>query len=214
MKNYIVYSDFSDTIVKPSVGDKFPPFELELAKFAGINLSDPYEHFVSIRRDDSIPYEERMKIWLKPFIGLLTQQHIERLVSTFSYNENYNKAVELVKEKLRTDSLEIIIVSGTLWQIIDTFLKGKTAFVYLKESGITFKMGATKIHFNKDGKYDGQLIVTDKLAFAPASSFPNQCLVIGDNAMEKYGFGERLLNVQTYNPQLIAQQVDSYLSLV
>lgn len=214
MKNYKIYSDFSDTIAEPSSGDKFPSFELELGKLAGVDNSVQYKHFLSVRRDVSIPCEERMKIWLKPFVGILTQQHIDQLTSTFSYNENYSKAVDLIKEKLKSDSLEITIVSGTLWQIIESFLKGKIASACLKERDITFKIGATKIHFNQNGKYDGQLVVTNKLAFSPASSFPNKCLIIGDNTMEKYGFGEKLLNVQNYDPKLISKRLDNYLNMV
>lgn len=214
MKKYQIFSDFSDTIAKSTVGDKFSPFELELGKLVGLDISAKYEHFLSIRRDETIPPEERMQIWLEPFVNLLTPRHIDQLVSTFAYNENYSKTIELLKDKLHTKSLEITIVSGTLWQIIDSFLRGKIASKCLKGSGVTFKIGATKILFSENGKYNGSLVVTNKLAFSPASSFPEKCLVVGDNAMETYGFGERLLNVQNFDKKIISKRIENYLNLL
>jgi len=210
MKKYQIFSDFSDTIAKPSVGAKFPPFELELGKLVGIDISTQYNHFLSVRRDGSIPYEERMSIWLKPFVGLLSQKHIDQLASTFSYNENFSKAVELLKDRLKTNSPEITIVSGTLWQIINSFLKGKTASRRLKGNNIHFRIGAAKILFGKNGKYNGSLVVTDILACSPARSFPEKCLILGDNAMETYGFGEKLLNVQNFDENTISGRIDKY----
>jgi len=208
----LIFSDFSDTIAKPIIGDKFPPFELELGKLAGVDVSAQYEHFLYMRKAGTIEYEEIMQIWLKPLINRLTLKHIEQLVSTFSYNENFSMVVELLKNKLHTKSLEITITSGTLWQIIDRFLKGRAASEYLKRINVKFKIGATKILFNEEGKYDGQLFVTDKLTFAPTSLFPEKCLIIGDNAMENYGFGQKLLNVQNFNTKVINKRIEIYLN--
>jgi hypothetical protein len=212
MNNYQIFSDFSDTIAKPLSGEKFPPFELELGKLAGVDISAQYSHFLSVRSNETIPYEDRMQIWLKPLTNLLTLKHIEQLVSTFIYNENYSKVTELLKSKLYTNSLEITIVSGTLWQVINCFLTSAEVSQFTNKCNISFEVGAAKLGFDMEGKFNGELTVTNKLAYSKNSSFPEKYLIIGDNAMESYGFGEKLLNAQEFNSKTISERIEKYLN--
>lgn len=209
-----IFSDFSDTIAKPKKGNKFSPFEIELAKMVGLDISHEYEHFLSVRSDIRITPEEKMQIWLKPFEGVLTQKHIENLVSKFTYNENFIKTIEIIKDKMDAKTIDINIVSGTLWQIVEAFLYGDESSKISQKYGLKFKIGATKLGFNSDGKYSGKLVVTNKLAFLPASSFSDKCLVIGDNSMEDFGFGIRLINVQNFNHDLVCDRVEHFLKMV
>jgi len=94
----IIISDFSDTIATTSDNSKFPPFELEFGKMLGIDNRQSYEQFLEIRRNNSIPYNERMKVWLKPFTSLLEMNHIATLVSSFKLNQNFVRAVKIIKK--------------------------------------------------------------------------------------------------------------------
>lgn len=203
----IIISDFSDTIATTKDCSKFPPFELELGKMLGIDNRQSYEEFLKVRRDNSIPYNERIKIWLKPFTSLLEIKHIEILVSTFELNLNFINAVKLIKERLKEDSIEIKIASGTLWQIINCFLMRKDVFEQTTGENITFDIKAAKLVFDGQGKYSGDLEETDPLAYSTAGQYPDDYLVLGDNAMESYGFGNKLLNVQNYNKEGILLRI-------
>lgn len=204
-----IFSDFSDTIAKPGSGNKFPPFELELGKMIeqelnpdlkedfNLKYTQGYEEFLKIRRNDSIPYEERALTWLEPFTNLLNITHIKRLTLGFDLNENFIDFAKNMANTLSTDKLEIIIVSGTLTQIIQEFLSRED--VKKELNFIDFNILATDLDTNSDGYFTGKIKNTDELVYK--GNFPEDCLIIGDDAMEKYGLGERLVNVQSYNTE-------------
>lgn len=203
-----IFSDFSDTIAKPKHGDKFPPFELELGKMIeeelssdlvedfNLKYSQGYEEFLKIRRDDSIPYEKRALTWLKPFIDLLNINHIKKLTLEFDLNKNFIDFTKDITKILVTDKIEITIVSGTLTQIIQEFLSRED--IKKELNFIDFNILATDLDMNSDGYFTGKIKDTNELVYR--GNFPENCLIIGDNAMENYGLGERLVNVQSYQP--------------
>ena len=202
-----IFSDFSDTIAKPQSGNKFTPFELELGKMIEQEISSDlkenfnlkytqgYEEFLKIRRDDTIPYEERALTWLEPFTNLLNTNHIKRLTLGFDLNENFIDFTKSLANILSKDKLEITIVSGTLSQIIQEFLSRKD--VKNRLDYIEFNILATDLDMNSEGYFSGNIKNTDELVYK--GNFPDNCLIIGDDAMEKYGLGERLVNVQSYD---------------
>ena len=203
----IIISDFSDTIATSEDGSKFPPFELKLGKMLGIDNRDSYEEFIKVRRDNSFAYNDKMKIWLKPFISTLEMVNIENLTSTFRLNPNFFKAVKLIKERLAVDDLKITIVSGTLWQIINSFLSRKEVQEQVTREKILFDIKAAKLIFDDRGKFSGNLEETDPPAYSTVEQYPADYLILGDNAMESYGFGNRLLNVQNYNEGEILSRI-------
>jgi hypothetical protein len=201
-----IYSDFSDTVAKPKTGDKFPPFELELGKMIEQEIdtalkdkfvskySDGYKNFQAIRRDNSIPYEKRALTWLQPFTNLLNVRHIKKLVSEFELNKNFVDFTKNLTGALYTKKLEITIVSGTLTQIIKEFLNRESVKNNLNY--INFNILATDLIMNSEGYFTGKIKNTNELVYK--GNFPDKCLIIGDNAMENYGLGARLINVQNY----------------
>jgi hypothetical protein len=202
-----IFSDFSDTIAKPKHGDKFPPFELELGKMIEKDLdpdlienfdlkySQGYEEFVKIRRNDSIPYEKRALTWLEPFTNLLNINHIKKLILEFDLNKNFIDFTKNLTKILTTDKIEVTIVSGTLTQIIQEFLSQEN--VKKELNFIDFNILATDLDINSDGYFTGKIKDTDELVYK--GNFPDNCLIIGDNAMKNYGLSEKLVNVQNYN---------------
>ncbi|MFC1517833.1 hypothetical protein ACFL5G_04660, partial [Candidatus Margulisiibacteriota bacterium] len=50
-----------------------------------------------------------------------------------------------------------------------------------------------------NGIYQGRKETTGQLFAANSDHFPINCIVIGDDPMEKYGFGDFLVNVQTFD---------------
>lgn len=204
-----IFSDFSDTIAKPKFGNKFPPFELELGKMIeqelnsdlkenfNLKYSKGYEEFLKIRRDDSIPYEKRALTWLEPFTNLLNINHIKKLTLGFDLNDNFIDFTKNLARILNKDKLEITIVSGTLTQIIQEFLSRND--VKKELNLIDFNILATDLDMNSDGYFTGNIKNTDELVYK--GNFPENCLIIGDDAMENYGLGERLVNVQSYKSE-------------
>ncbi len=204
-----IFSDFSDTIAKPRHGDKFPPFEIELGKLIekdldpdlienfNLKYSQGYEEFVKIRRNDSIPYEKRALTWLEPFTNLLNINHIKRLILEFDLNKNFIDFTKNLTKILAADKIEITIVSGTLTQIIQEFLSQEN--VKKELNFIDFNILATDLDINSDGYFTGKIKDTNELVYK--GNFSNDCLIIGDNAMENYGLGGRLVNVQSYQPE-------------
>lgn len=202
-----IFSDFSDTIAKPLSGNKFPPFELELGKMIeqeldsdlkenfNLKYTQGYEEFLKIRRNDTIPYEKRALTWLEPFTNLLNINHIKRLTLEFDLNENFIDFTKSLANILSKDKLEITIVSGTLSQIIQEFLSRED--VKNRLDYIEFNILATDLDMNSEGYFSGNIKNTDELVYK--GNFPDNCLIIGDDAMEKYGLGERLVNVQSYD---------------
>lgn len=202
-----IFSDFSDTIAKPRHGDKFPPFEIELGKLIekgldpdlienfNLKYSQGYEEFVKIRRNDSIPYEKRALTWLEPFTNLLNINHIKRLILEFDLNKNFIDFTKNLTKILAADKIEITIVSGTLTQIIQEFLSQEN--VKKELNFIDFNILATDLDINSDGYFTGKIKDTNELVYK--GNFSNDCLIIGDNAMENYGLGEKLVNVQSYD---------------
>ena len=211
-----IFSDFSDTIAKSRSGNKFPPFELELGKMIeqelnpdlkedfNLKYTQGYEKFLKIRRNDSIQYEERALTWLKPFTNLLNITHIKRLILEFDLNENFLDFTKNLANTLSTDKLEIIIVSGTLTQIIQEFLSRED--VKKELNFIDFNILATDLDTNSDRYFTGKIKNTDELVYK--GNFPEDCLIIGDDAMEKYKLGERLVNVQSYDTEKAIKIID------
>ena len=204
-----IFSDFSDTIAKPRSENKFPPFELELGKMIeqelspdsqvdfNLRYSSGYEEFLKIRRDDTIPYERRALTWLQPFTDLLNINHLKKLTLEFDLNQNFIDFTKGLSTVLNTDKLNITIVSGTLTQIIQEFLSREDIKKELYY--IDFNILATDLDMNSDGYFTGNIKNTDELVYK--GNFPNDCLIIGDDAMEKYGLGEKLVNVQNYDSE-------------
>lgn len=221
----IIISDFSDTIATSASGQKFPPFELELGKIVAadkltktpdvekfINANtQTYEDFLKVRRDISMPFNDRMKVWLKPFTLYLEPKHIDTLVASFQLNPNYLEVTRLLKNAFNLKTLNITIASGTLWQIISSFLSKESIKNQLSNENIKFDIKAAKLIF-QNNVFSGELEYTDPIAYAVSTEYPNEYLVIGDNAMEKYGFGERLLNVQDYNKETVLSRIKGYAS--
>ncbi len=204
-----IFSDFSDTIAKPKFGNKFPPFELELGKMIeqelnpdlkenfNLKYSKGYEEFLKIRRDVSIPYEKRALTWLEPFTNLLNINHIKKLTLEFDLNGNFIDFTKNLASILNKDKLEITIVSGTLTQIIQEFLFRED--VKNRLNYIDFNILATDLDMDSDGYFIGDIKNTEELVYK--GNFPEDCLIIGDDAMKNYGLGERLVNVQSYKPE-------------
>lgn len=204
-----IFSDFSDTIAKPRSENKFPPFELELGKMIEQELNPDlkdnfnlkyihgYEEFIKIRRNDTIPFEKRALTWLEPFTNLLNTNHIKKLTLEFDLNENFIDFTKNLTNILGTDKLAITIVSGTLTQIIQEFLSREDIKKELHY--IDFNILATDLDMNSDGCFTGNIKNTDELVYK--GNFPEDCLIIGDDAMKNYGLGERLVNVQSYKPE-------------
>lgn len=223
--NYSIYSDFSDTIAKPSTTHKFPPFEIELSKIISQDIksiearnlflkhcNECYQEFLIKRRDNSIKYEDRMKIWLKPFNNLLTLTHIAALTENFELNFNFLQIVMLLKNELKVDELKIVIASGTLWQIIESFIQRQDVSKQLTEQNIKFDIKAAKLMFNNDELFNGDLYETDSIAYSNVDAYPKNYLIIGDNQMENYGFEKHLLNVQELDIAEVKQRINGYLS--
>jgi len=204
-----IFSDFSDTIAKPKFGNKFPPFEIELGKmieqelnsdlkeFFNLKYTKGYEEFLKIRRDDSIPYEKRALTWLEPFTNLLNINHIKKLTLGFDLNDNFIDFTKNLARILNKDKIEITIVSGTLTQIIQEFLFREN--IKKELNFIDFNILATELDMDSDGYFNGNIKNTEELVYK--GNFPENCLIIGDDAMERYGLGERLFNVQSYQPE-------------
>lgn len=214
-----IFSDFSDTIAKPKFGNKFPPFELELGKMIeqelnsdlkenfNLKYSKGYEQFLKIRRDDSIPYEKRALTWLEPFTNLLNINYIKRLTLEFDLNQYFIDFTKNLASILNKDKLEITMVSGTLTQIIQEFLSRED--VKNRLNYIDFNILATELDMDSDGYFNGNIKNTDELVYK--GNFPDNCLIIGDDAMEKYELGERLVNVQSYEPEKIKKEIKTLL---
>jgi hypothetical protein len=222
---HLIFSDFSDTMVCPSTGDKFPPFELELGKLVAREMTkkserekfvklyrEGYESFAKIRRDQSIPYSERVLIWLKPFTGRLSQRHFKELTKDFRLNEGFLKVARILKEELGLSELEITVVSGTATQLIGTFLNRKDVAQRLKKDNIIMKIEATELIMDKEGIFIGGVRPINELVYLGFAAYPPHSLVIGDNSMARYDFGRRLLNAQSFNRQEVKERIREYLA--
>ena len=97
-----------------------------------------------------------------------------------------------------------------MWQIINSFLTREDIFIQMKNENISFDIKAAKLIFDSQGKFSGNLEETDPLAFSTAEQYPADCIVLGDNAMEAYGFGNRLLNLQNYHEEEIILKITNY----
>ena len=168
----------------------------DLIENFNLKYSQGYEEFVKIRRNDSIPYEKRALTWLEPFTNLLNINHIKRLILEFDLNKNFIDFTKNLTKILAADKIEITIVSGTLTQIIQEFLSQEN--VKKELNFIDFNILATDLDINSDGYFTGKIKDTNELVYK--GNFSNDCLIIGDNAMENYGLGGRLVNVQSYQP--------------
>ncbi|MBP7786053.1 hypothetical protein KA062_02245 [Patescibacteria group bacterium] len=211
-----IFSDFSDTIAKPLSGNKFPPFELELGKMIeqeldsdlkenfNLKYTQGYEEFLKIRRNDTIPYEKRALTWLEPFTNLLNINHIKRLTLEFDLNENFIDFTKNLANILGIEKLDITIVSGALTQIIQEFLSRED--VKNRLNYIDFSILATDLNMGSDGYFTGNIKNTDELVYK--GNFPDNCLIIGDDAMKNYGLGERLVNVQSYKSEEITNKIE------
>ncbi len=211
-----IFSDFSDTIAKPLSGNKFPPFELELGKMIeqeldsdlkenfNLKYTQGYEEFLKIRRNDTIPYEKRALTWLEPFTNLLNINHIKRLTLEFDLNENFIDFTKNLANILGIEKLDITIVSGALTQIIQEFLSRED--VKNRLNYIDFSFLATDLNMGADGYFTGNIKNTDELVYK--GNFPDNCLIIGDDAMKNYGLGERLVNVQSYKSEEITNKIE------
>ena len=198
-----ILTDFSDTIAKPLSGNKFSPFELRLGKMIeqelnsdlkenfNLKYTQGYKKFLKIRRNNLIPYEKRAFTWLEPFTNLLNINHIKKLTLEFDLNQNFIDFTKSLVNILSTDKLEITIVSGTLTQIIQGFLSIED--IKKRLDYIEFNILATELTINSDGYFTGNIKNTNELVYK--GNFPDNCLIIGDDAMEKYGLGDRLINV-------------------
>ncbi|MCP4653534.1 MAG: hypothetical protein GY858_09185 [Candidatus Omnitrophica bacterium] len=179
----IALSDFSDTVAQPASQGKFPHFERELAKIVAIDrgvvsekesaqfLKDAeqaYQKFKLIKRNRKIPNHKRMEVWLKPFAGKLKQKHIDQLVSSFELNKNFCKGIELIKEILNVDVITIDIVSGTFYQIINSFLNRPDVAATLKQYGVEVRhiRAAKPIMHNPHQTHTGNEVYNDQSADA------------------------------------------------
>lgn len=219
MNKIVLFSDFSDTIAQPLHGSKFPPFEEELAVIVSQEILESdkkeiflneckkaYSQFLEIRKDSTISYEDKMKIWLRPFKDLLAIKHISQLTETFQLNPRFLFAAKLVSDGLQLSSLDITITSGTLKQIIEAFLIKPELLALLKERSIKFSIEATELILS-DTKFTGRIEPVGKHVYGGANVFPDRYLIFGDDAMETFDFGEHLLNVQSFDQELIKRRI-------
>lgn len=229
-----IFVDVSDTIALPPIGNNvFDPHEIALkeivsedeAAMGGSNTGKTkflldaktgLKHFDRIKRDNSINILERYKVWLDPFIGKLRKSHFIKLVQDWRLQTNFLEGIRILREKFNLpDNYPLEIVSGNLVDINEAFVTRPDIADILRLNNISFPIGeiqGIKLEYSKDGIYEGYMNSNGTLYYSDHTEFPKQCLTIGDDAMEKYGFGPFLINVQSFNEGSISNVVQEKLS--
>lgn len=218
-----VYTDFSKTIADPPPGEKnFRPHEIDLRDRVAKDIRHPFERwkflisawvayklFMVIRRDFTIPAEVRYGVWLRPFEGYLHERHFHDLVSDWQLNEQFFKGVEAVRKAKglqENDLLTIIVTAPNLSLLMQAFLDRPDVREKMTQARVRFEMDGLKIDMYKSA-YKGIVHRMSERADIGAKVYPKDCFVIGDNDMERYGFGSRLINVQDWDEQKTAERI-------
>lgn len=220
MKIEKIYIDVSDTMALPPKGKKvFESHEMELMRivskdpsvFKNTNQKEffikdvkrGYEKFLEIRRNNKISIEERYRTWIEPFTGFLNKKHIDHLVEDWQINTNFINGIELIDRSLK-EYIDMEIVSGNLVNINKRFLEKKELLNMIKEirpANINFSIQGIELLFDRNGTFQGEIKRNGELFYADYTCFPGNCIVVGDDAMEKYGFKDLFINVQNFDEQ-------------
>lgn len=218
------YLDVTDTIALPPIGySKFGMNEVKLKEIVSKDIKDTDERnlfiktcerslelFINRRRDSTIPIGRRYFLWLKPFIGLLRNKHFNKLVKSWTFNEKMITPTSLIRRSFNLPSdhkIEFIVESGNVTNIVHAFLNRKDIAKKLKENNINIRVDGVELILDKNKVFQGKMKVHGNLFVADSNEYPEDCLVVGDNAMEKYGFGNILLNIQTYDSDEIEKRI-------
>ncbi len=213
-----IYSDVSDTIFLPPIGEEqFSSHEVKLMELVSKDIPEGpernsfieeckkgYELFSQIRRNPEIDIRERYMAWLKPFIGKLHNRHFSELVEDWRFKDTYLEAVALIRKRLGvSDDFPIVstIESGNLVNMNLAAVDRQDVKRLFRDNDIVMKIDGIELVMDRNGYFQGELVVHGNLFYASAKDYPEDSLVIGDDPMEKYGFGTRgiLLNVQTFS---------------
>ena len=81
----------------------------------------------------------------------IIERHFDALVKDFKLNDNFFSGIEIIKKDLGLSKIKVIIVSGTITQLIEAFFRRPDVAKKLTEHQIDIKVEATELVIDKNG---------------------------------------------------------------
>ena len=107
-----------------------------------------------------------------------------------------------------SEPIEITFTTPASAPIVQAFLRRPDVAALAQRENIVFKIDSVELDMT-GGVYQGHVKPVSPLADVGAAVYPQHCLVIGDDVMVNYnpGFGDRLLNVVTFDSAEVGRRV-------